>query len=297
MPQTPQVFCSEPVDNPGPELFFYADGEGPVTFPRASLSLSSFMEAKLSDCESVNFRDADIETVECIAEYMKHQKYVCPAGVTPTSPVPVCVESFKAALNVSAYAEFLELPDLASQAGKYIDEAGDALSCTLALKSMIDSGCGMKFSDLMPRINKATQEITNNPPPNRYGPLLDSIGVPQTLGELYLKAVLFTMADGERKLRAFEDIIECIGSIVPPSAQRDVMAHYLGIEDLRGEYEDYELVDLDEVRNDDDDDQAGVSENRRARRAEHRRIRRQKVKRGKQARANQRRGKKNGRRG
>ncbi|KAH6950015.1 hypothetical protein HG530_001166 [Fusarium avenaceum] len=295
MPQMPQVFCSEPVENPGPELFFYADREGPVAFPRASLSLSSFMEDTLSDFESVNFRDADIETVECIAEYMKHQTYVCPAGLTPTSPIPVCVESFKTALNVSAYAEFLELPDLVRQARKYIDVAGGALPCTLALKSMIDSGCAMKFFDLMPRINKMTHEITHNPPPNRYGPLLDSIGVPQTLGELYLKAVLFTMADGERKLRAFEDIIECIGSIMPPSAQRDVMAHYLGIEELRGEYEDYELVDLDEVRNDDDDDQAGVSENRRARRAEHQRTRPQKMKRGKQARASKRRGKKSGR--
>lgn len=288
MPETPQVFCSEPIDNPGPEIFFYADGEGPVTFPRASLSLSSFMEAKLSDCERADFHDADIETVECIAEYMKHQKYVCPAGLTSTSPVSVCVESFKAALNVSAYAEFLELPDLVRQAGAYIAEAGDALSCTLALKSMIDSGCAMKFSDLMPRINKATQEITNNPPPNRYGPLLDSIGVPQTLGELYLKAVLFTMANGERKLRAFEEIIECIANIMPPSAHRDVIAYHLGIDELRGGYEVYELVDLDEVRNDDDDDQAGVSENRRARRAEHQRTRRQKVKRGKQARASKR---------
>lgn len=266
-----------------------------MTFPRVSLSLSSFMEAKLSDCESVDFHGADIETVECIAEYMKHQTYVCPAGLTPTSPVPVCVESFKAALNVSAYAEFLELPDLVRQTSKYIDEAGDALSCTLALKSMIDSGCAMKFSDLMPRINKATQEITNNPPPNRYGPLLDSIGVPQTLGELYLKTVLFTMADGERKLRAFEDIIECIGNIMPPSAQRNVIAQHLGIEDLRGEYEVYELVDLDEVHN--GGDEAGVTENRRARRAEHQRTRRQKVKRGKQARTSQLRSKKNGRRG
>ncbi|KAH7241508.1 hypothetical protein BKA59DRAFT_513029 [Fusarium tricinctum] len=295
MPQRQQILRGDPVENPSPTIFFYADGEGPVTFPRASLSLSSFMETKFSDCESADFLDADIETVECIAKYMEHQRYVCPAGLTPLSLVPVCVESFKAALNVAAFADFLELPDLALKAEIYIKKAGDALSCTLALRTMIDSDCAMKFSDLMSRIDKATQEITNNPPPNRYGPLLDAIGVPQTLGELYLKAVLFTMAQGERKQRALEDIIECIGNIMPPSAQRNMIAQHLGIEDLRGEYEVYELVDLDEVHN--DDDEASVVENRRARRDEHRRTRPQKLKRGKQARASQRQGKKNGRRG
>ncbi|SPJ72973.1 uncharacterized protein FTOL_02702 [Fusarium torulosum] len=297
MPQKPRICSGFAVENPGPTVFLYANGYGPVTFPRTSLNLSKVMATNLSDCEEANFLDADLETLQCIATYMTNQTYVCPAGLTPTSPVSVYVASFKAALNVVAHAAPLDLPDLVKQAEEVIDKTEDNIPYTLALQELIDSGGAMNFSDLMPRIEETARNIVKYAPANRYGPLLDTFGVPDTWGKLYLMTVLSTMAEGERKDRALELICEGLITMMPRALKKTILSRYFGIEyDEQEDYDRYELVDLQDVV-DNADDGAGVADSRRvrrARRAEQEIIRPQKLKRGKQARASQIRRIKNG---
>jgi hypothetical protein len=302
MPQKPRICSGFAVENPGPIVSLYANGYGPVTFPRTSLNLSKVMATNLGDCESANFLDADLETLQCIATYMTNQTYVCPAGLIPTSPVSVCVASFKAALNVVAHATPLDLPDLVKQAEEVIDKTEDNIPYTLALQALIDSGA-LNFSNLMPRIEETARNIVRYAPPNRYGPLLDIFSVPDTWGKLYLMTVLSTMAEGERKDRALELICEGLIAMIPRALKRTILSRYFGIEYNGGEdYDRYELVNLQDVI-DNADDGAGVADSRRVRRvrrvrrarqAEQDRIRPQKLKRGKQARASQIRRIKNG---
>jgi hypothetical protein len=297
MPQKPRVCSGFVVPNPGPIVSLYANGYGPVTFPRANLNLSKVMATNLSDCDEANFLDADLETLQCIATYMTNQTYVCPAGFTPTSPVSVCVASFKAALNVVAHATHLDLPDLVKQAEEVIDKAEENIPYPLALMALIDSGGAMTFSDIMPRIEETARNIVKYAPANRYGPNLDAFGIPDTLGKLYLMTLLATMAEGERQERAFQLICEGLVALIPRDIKRTMLRPLFGVAYNDPEdYERYELIDLEDVVDNADDD-AGITDTRRVRRArqaEQARFRPQKMRPCKQVRASQIRHIKNG---
>ncbi|KAM0247838.1 hypothetical protein ACHAP5_003848 [Fusarium lateritium] len=297
MPQVPRICLGEVVENPGPTVSLYAHGDGTITFPRTSLYLSDFMASLLEDRETACFHEADLETVECIATYMRTQKYVCSAGFTAASSVPVSVAAFKAALNVVAYAGYLQLPDLVTQAEEYAIMAEDNLTYTLALMTMIDSPAAMLFSDLMPRIEETTQNIIKYAPPNQYGPLLKCMGVPSTLGQLYLMSILSSMAGGERKEEVLNRISESLEEVIPP-AMRSILAElYSGEEHHEMWYDSYELADFTNEVYNADDEEAGVSGSRHARRArpaEQERLRPRELPSSKHARAALIRRKKNG---
>ncbi|KAM0258877.1 hypothetical protein ACHAPA_011003 [Fusarium lateritium] len=268
MPQAPRICLGLVVENPGPTFSLSAHGDGTMTFPRTSLSLSDFMASLFEGCERACLHEADLETVECIATYMRTQKYVCPAGFTAASSVSVSVAAFKAALNVVAYAGYLQLPDLVTQAEEYAIMAEDNLTYTLALMTMIDSPAAMLFSDLMPRIEETTQNIIKYAPPNRYGPLLKCMGVPSTLGQLYLMSILSSMAEGDRNQEVLDCISESLVEVIPPAMRSILAERYSGEEYNDMWYESYELADFtDEVYNADDEED-GVSGSRRVRRAQ-----------------------------